>query len=175
MLGAQQAPVPAAFPLALVSLQVVVADIDADSAAAVAHQLGVHATPFKCDVKSVNDIKAMVKHAVQEYGRLDVLVNNAAWWVLRGCCHVLLLPLTTYPTALIACALCKPLHASRIVLPTDNSCAKTHIMTCACMCHAWTCHWHACQRLSCPLTSPETVNCTCQGAPCLVDWSCLTC
>eukprot|EP00877_Chromochloris_zofingiensis_P014798 jgi/Chrzof1/9572/Cz04g07380.t1 len=68
--------------------KVVVADIDADSAAAVAHQLGVHATPFKCDVKSVNDIKAMVKHAVQEYGRLDVLVNNAACFVFADIANV---------------------------------------------------------------------------------------
>src|SRR5665647_2221141 len=31
----------------------------------------------KCDVSSEEDVKALVEKTIQEYGRIDVLVNNA--------------------------------------------------------------------------------------------------
>ncbi|HST11824.1 MAG TPA: SDR family oxidoreductase [Terriglobales bacterium] len=40
--------------------------------------VGVRAFALKCDVTSEKSVKAMVKDAVRELGRIDILVNNAA-------------------------------------------------------------------------------------------------
>lgn len=38
---------------------------------------GVKAVPFRCDVTKEDDVKAMVKKAVEENGSLEIIVNNA--------------------------------------------------------------------------------------------------
>ena len=38
---------------------------------------GVKALPVKCDVCSVDDIKAAVKATIDAFGKVDILVNNA--------------------------------------------------------------------------------------------------
>lgn len=40
--------------------------------------LGVRAFALQCDVTSEKSVKAMIKEAVKELGRIDILVNNAA-------------------------------------------------------------------------------------------------
>jgi 3-oxoacyl-[acyl-carrier protein] reductase len=55
---------------------VVVADLDGDAAAAAAAGLG-QATSVRANVVDEADVAAMVAHAVEAHGRLDVLVNNA--------------------------------------------------------------------------------------------------
>lgn len=55
---------------------VVVADLDVDAAAAAAAGLD-GATSVRANVVDEDDVQAMVDHAVQVHGRLDVLVNNA--------------------------------------------------------------------------------------------------
>jgi len=44
--------------------------------------LGRRALPLRVDVRSEEDVAAMVAQTVAEFGRLDILVNNAgvAWW-----------------------------------------------------------------------------------------------
>ena len=44
--------------------------------------LGVSALPYKCDVRSEEDIQAMVDKTVSEFGKVDILINNAGvlWW-----------------------------------------------------------------------------------------------
>lgn len=44
--------------------------------------LGVRALPIKVDVRQLPDIEAMVAETVQQFGRIDILINNAGalWW-----------------------------------------------------------------------------------------------
>jgi NAD(P)-dependent dehydrogenase (short-subunit alcohol dehydrogenase family) len=56
---------------------VVVSARDGNAAAAVARELGSGAIGLACDVRSFDDCAAMVQRCIEEYGRLDVLVNNA--------------------------------------------------------------------------------------------------
>lgn len=58
--------------------KVVVADIDAASAAKVAAEIGASALPCAVDVSNEADVRRMVKTAVDGFGGLDVLHNNAA-------------------------------------------------------------------------------------------------
>jgi meso-butanediol dehydrogenase/(S,S)-butanediol dehydrogenase/diacetyl reductase len=60
--------------------RVVVVDVDAAGAKAVAleiQSLGADADAFQADVSDPKQSTAMVAHAVDRFGRLDVLVNNA--------------------------------------------------------------------------------------------------
>jgi 3-oxoacyl-[acyl-carrier protein] reductase len=41
--------------------------------------LGGRALPIKTDISHLSDVEEMVRRAIQEFGRIDVLVNNAAY------------------------------------------------------------------------------------------------
>ncbi|MCK9247403.1 MAG: glucose 1-dehydrogenase [Solirubrobacteraceae bacterium] len=56
---------------------VVVSDIDGDAAAAVAARLPHGATSLACDVRVEQQVEALVAHATERHGGLDVLVANA--------------------------------------------------------------------------------------------------
>jgi NAD(P)-dependent dehydrogenase (short-subunit alcohol dehydrogenase family) len=56
---------------------VVVADVDSDTAGAVAAEIGAQALAVRCDVSQTPEVDAMVEAAVERFGRLDILVNNA--------------------------------------------------------------------------------------------------
>jgi 3-oxoacyl-[acyl-carrier protein] reductase len=61
---------------------VVVNDINREAGEKVAQQIkaaGGHASFFAADVTKSTDMKALVEHAVKQYGKLDVMVNNAGW------------------------------------------------------------------------------------------------
>lgn len=59
--------------------RVVVADIAADGAEAVAAELGDRAIGFAFDAGDLTSIEALVEAAVSRFGRLDILHNNAAY------------------------------------------------------------------------------------------------
>jgi 3-oxoacyl-[acyl-carrier protein] reductase len=59
--------------------QVVLLDLDADGAQAVAAAIGPHALAIGGDVTSAHDVTAAVERAVASHGRLDIVVNNAGW------------------------------------------------------------------------------------------------
>jgi NAD(P)-dependent dehydrogenase (short-subunit alcohol dehydrogenase family) len=61
--------------------RVVVADIDGAGAEAVAKEveaMGAEAVPVTVDISSAADMRSMVDSAIAEFGRLDILDNNAA-------------------------------------------------------------------------------------------------
>jgi 3-oxoacyl-[acyl-carrier protein] reductase len=60
----------------------VVCNRSAEQAAEVAHALGKHqvaAAPFTCDVTSRDQVQKLVDDVVQRFGRLDILINDAAY------------------------------------------------------------------------------------------------
>ncbi|MBV8979860.1 MAG: SDR family NAD(P)-dependent oxidoreductase [Acidimicrobiia bacterium] len=56
---------------------VVVNDVDADPASAVADEIGAAATADASDVASTEGADALVNGAIERFGRLDILINNA--------------------------------------------------------------------------------------------------
>jgi meso-butanediol dehydrogenase/(S,S)-butanediol dehydrogenase/diacetyl reductase len=56
---------------------VAIADIDADGAARVAQEIGGEALGVACDVADRASVQAAIAAAVERFGRLDVMFNNA--------------------------------------------------------------------------------------------------
>jgi NAD(P)-dependent dehydrogenase (short-subunit alcohol dehydrogenase family) len=56
--------------------RVVVTDIDADRAAAVAGEIGAAAIAARCDVTSLADLEAVRQLALDRFGRVDLVMNN---------------------------------------------------------------------------------------------------
>lgn len=66
--------------LAAEGAAVVVSDIDGEAAGRIAEEIaatGARAVGVRCDVKSGDDIDAMVQAAIDAFGGVDILVNNA--------------------------------------------------------------------------------------------------
>jgi 2-hydroxycyclohexanecarboxyl-CoA dehydrogenase len=64
----------------------VIADIDEAQGQKVAREasaLGGKAAVIKTDVTNVDSVSAMVKNALADFGKIDVLVNNVGWTVDR--------------------------------------------------------------------------------------------
>lgn len=57
--------------------RVLVSDIDDGAAAAVAQEIGKSAAVNHCDTADETQVKAAIQQALDEFGALDVLVNNA--------------------------------------------------------------------------------------------------
>jgi meso-butanediol dehydrogenase/(S,S)-butanediol dehydrogenase/diacetyl reductase len=70
--------------LAAEGARVVVADLDADAAAAAAAALGDAAVSVGVDVTDRSQVRAMVATAVEAFGSLDVIFNNAGMNRPRG-------------------------------------------------------------------------------------------
>jgi dihydroanticapsin dehydrogenase len=67
--------------------RVVVADVDrtaGEHAAASIRESGARAIFVHADVSSEEDARRMCERAVEAFGRIDILVNNAATFVLKG-------------------------------------------------------------------------------------------
>ncbi|NBU26608.1 MAG: SDR family NAD(P)-dependent oxidoreductase, partial [Gammaproteobacteria bacterium] len=58
---------------------VVMADINEAGAREVAAAVGPNARAVRCDVTRRADIDAAVAQTIGEFGRLDIVVNNAGW------------------------------------------------------------------------------------------------
>ncbi|MGL4538949.1 MAG: glucose 1-dehydrogenase [Cetobacterium sp.] len=69
-----------ALMLARAGANIVCADlnkVDADNTAIEARGEGVKAIGVKCDVTSIQDLEEVVKATIQEFGKINILVNNA--------------------------------------------------------------------------------------------------
>lgn len=69
-----------ALMLARAGANIVCADlnkVDADNTAIEARDEGVKAIGVKCDVTSIQDLEAVVKATIKEFGKINILVNNA--------------------------------------------------------------------------------------------------
>ncbi len=60
---------------------VIVVDKNAETANAVASEIGSKATGFRADVSKSADVQAMIAVAVTKHGRLDILFNNAGYGI----------------------------------------------------------------------------------------------
>lgn len=64
--------------------KIVVVDLNLEAAAAVAAEItnaGGSALPLKADVSNEGEVKSVIDRAVEEYGQLDILFNNAGTYV----------------------------------------------------------------------------------------------
>ncbi len=64
-------------------MKVVIADINADAAKATSSELGKDTIDVACDISKESDVKELVNRTVNTFGRVDVLVNNAAFIVRK--------------------------------------------------------------------------------------------
>jgi NAD(P)-dependent dehydrogenase (short-subunit alcohol dehydrogenase family) len=58
--------------------RVVIADIDKSGAEATSRDIGAQALPIQVDVSNEDATKKMAAHTLERFGRIDVLINNAA-------------------------------------------------------------------------------------------------
>jgi NAD(P)-dependent dehydrogenase (short-subunit alcohol dehydrogenase family) len=68
----------AAEALAREGATVLLGDIDEDGGRKIAEQIGANASFLRTDVRSSAEVQALVDAAVEDHGRLDGIVNNAA-------------------------------------------------------------------------------------------------
>lgn len=64
--------------------QVLIADIQEEVAASLAAELGAQADSIRCDVSREADVAAAIQSAVDRWGRLDILYNNAGFGGISG-------------------------------------------------------------------------------------------
>jgi NAD(P)-dependent dehydrogenase (short-subunit alcohol dehydrogenase family) len=64
--------------------RVVIGDIQQEAGQALADELGDAATFYTCDVTSEDDIAGLIDHAVDTFGWLDIMMNNAGIVGARG-------------------------------------------------------------------------------------------
>jgi NAD(P)-dependent dehydrogenase (short-subunit alcohol dehydrogenase family) len=64
---------------AALGARIVVADIDADAAQGTARALGEMAIAVTCDIADEAMVMMMAETTLERFGRVDALVNNAAW------------------------------------------------------------------------------------------------
>ncbi|QIB33951.1 SDR family oxidoreductase [Ancylobacter pratisalsi] len=61
--------------------RVLLADRNGEGVAAVAERLGPNASALAADVSASADVKRMIETAVERFGRLDILANNAGYGI----------------------------------------------------------------------------------------------
>lgn len=78
--------------------RVIVVDIDEDSGRRVAEEIGDSCVFHKCNVGESTEVEAMVRFAVERFGRLDILHNNVA--TAGAVCPIGDIPLDAWERAL---------------------------------------------------------------------------
>ena len=57
---------------------IAIVDYNYEAACKVAEELGPVAFPVKCDISKAEDVEAAIAQIMERFGRVDILVNNAA-------------------------------------------------------------------------------------------------
>lgn len=65
--------------LSLKAVKVVVTDIDQDAAKETVRLLETEAIAVRCDVTNLKDVSRATNEAIEAFGQIDVLINNAGW------------------------------------------------------------------------------------------------
>ncbi|MHA6260412.1 3-hydroxybutyrate dehydrogenase [Sporosarcina sp. CAU 1771] len=111
--GAQGIGLEIAREFANVGALVALSDINEEKVIAAASMIGKGAIGIKCDVTLERDLQLAIEKTIEQFGRIDILINNA------GIQHVELLE--DYPTEkfelLISVMLTAPFIATKLVLP----------------------------------------------------------
>jgi 3-hydroxybutyrate dehydrogenase len=93
--------------------KVVLTDLNGDAVEKAAASLGKDAIGLKCDVTSESELQQAMDDAIEQFGRIDILINNA------GMQHVALVE--DFPTEkfelLVKIMLTAPFVATKLVLP----------------------------------------------------------
>ncbi len=93
--------------------KVVLTDLNGEAVEKAAASLGKDAIGLKCDVTSESELQQVMDDAIEQFGRIDILINNA------GMQHVALLE--DFPTEkfelLVKIMLTAPFVATKLVLP----------------------------------------------------------
>ena len=58
---------------------IIIGDLNEAGAAQVAGSLGENAIGLKCDVTNLPDLQNLVARSVSQFGRVDIVINNAGW------------------------------------------------------------------------------------------------
>jgi len=98
--------------------RVIVADLMGDAAGRVASELGEHARAATVDVTDELAVAGAVDRAIEEFGRLDIMVNNAAILGATGSIAKIDLAGVQRTIDVILCgALLGMKHAARVMMP----------------------------------------------------------
>lgn len=102
---------------------VVIADVQDEAGSDLAHSLGSQARFLHCDVASEADVAATVDFAVAEFGRLDVMFNNAGIFGATGSIAKSNMDDVdrTFDVILRGCFLGMK-HAARVMVPQGSGC-----------------------------------------------------
>jgi citronellol/citronellal dehydrogenase len=84
--------------------------------AAEVRALGVKALPVRCDLAIRSDLENLCRTAIAEFGRVDILINNAAYFGPGHYDAFMSLSLEQWDT-MIDVDLNAPVHACRLLLP----------------------------------------------------------
>jgi citronellol/citronellal dehydrogenase len=84
--------------------------------AAEVRALGVKALPVRCDLAIRSDLENLCRAAIAEFGRVDILINNAAYFGPGHYDAFMSLSLEQWDT-MIDVDLNAPVHACRLLLP----------------------------------------------------------
>ena len=108
---------------------VCIADLDGDSAATAASEIGGRAQPFQVDVRSFESFSEFISSAERTVGAIDVLVNNAG--VMPA--GPFLEETEATMEMILSVNVAGPIHGMRLVLPGMVSRRRGHIVNVASM------------------------------------------
>ncbi|XP_068646526.1 (+)-borneol dehydrogenase 1-like [Aristolochia californica] len=103
---------------------VIIADVQAERGKSICEELDDNVIYVHCDVTSENDIRDAVDFAVEKYGKLDIMFNNAGIMNV-GCMSILTIEKSQLEKVLqvnLVGAVMGAKHAARVMVPRRQGC-----------------------------------------------------